>query len=509
MPQHRRTGGANSKMKKYPRIIDYLQKTNKPVYELIDSVAMHGSLSPRRGGGITFLVPDKKLIAEINKVLESSEPEVATDIISSLIITDYLGSTQDFKNKQSNIPTLIGKKLVVKSVSAKDVELEGGGKLTLDAKFQPFDRSGNAKRGNMAVWNLSGKVDYEKAPAIDHSSKPAVSGSGHKSGKFRGGAQHSNIDLKIQEIIRKELEQVQSRPIYEKRESCMLNAVVNKLREWGKEDCRYKCAMELIPGHPIPAFQMLFCNRLIFSVEDLGEIDDSNGVGQNVSALQDMLEEFHQSAETAERAKNLQKFREEFIHSKFDPKKFKEIYNKLETDNKLVYNSVTYVENFYHKELFEKFKSHRGLKALIDQYYLQAFQRIEEMNGQSENPQEQCTILRDFLHDVGTVYKNFTRVTRNMFTDPDDFQVRGSIILEVYKNFLDNYAFCMPYKVSRSGSYAYTGRGEDDEEESQIEGEIADKKPELTDECIEQLKNYLKAHDGKFPAELGDVLGEQ
>ena len=87
MPRHTGRGGTKS-MKKYPRIIDYLQNHYKKVYDLIDDAGMHASLTPRRGGSITFLIPDDKLIAKIRKTLESDDPEKATDMILSLILKD-------------------------------------------------------------------------------------------------------------------------------------------------------------------------------------------------------------------------------------------------------------------------------------------------------------------------------------------------------------------------------------------------------------------------------------
>jgi hypothetical protein len=81
-------GAGNKKMIKYPRILDYLEAHYKDVWDLFEDLAMHSSLTPRRGGGITFLIPDKKYIDNIKKIIESENPEPATDMLSSLILQD-------------------------------------------------------------------------------------------------------------------------------------------------------------------------------------------------------------------------------------------------------------------------------------------------------------------------------------------------------------------------------------------------------------------------------------
>ena len=95
-------GAGNKKMKKFPRIIDYLEAHHKDIYDLIDDLAMHGALTPKRGGSITFLIPDKKYIAKIRKSIESDKPEEATDMIGSLILLDLFETANDFAEKQDD-----------------------------------------------------------------------------------------------------------------------------------------------------------------------------------------------------------------------------------------------------------------------------------------------------------------------------------------------------------------------------------------------------------------------
>jgi hypothetical protein len=494
-------------MKKYPRIIDYLQRHQKPVYELIDSVAMHGSLTPRRGGGITFLIPDKKLITKINKVLESDEPEKATDIISSLIITDCLNSTQDFKNKQQNIPTLIGKKLVVKSVSAKDVELEGGGKLTVNAKFQPFERSGNARRGNMAVWDLSGEVDYENAPATEFGDGPAtIGGSSHLK---RGGGSDTHLDNQIRQVIERERQLIGSRQIDDIRSSAMLSAVVNKLEEWkSSDDCKFKCAMELIPGHPIPAFFLIFCNRKIFPAGEIGNIDFTSGEN-DPSRLQTMIVEHRKDSEKKLNA--ISEIRENFVTSKFAPREFKKMYDTLQSKNTLEYKNSK-IENFYHDDLFQKIKSVPNLKCAIDQFCMQSYTIMHEMSMATRNPAEQLRIFDEYVRDI-SVYNKFETIRDNLcqFLDMDKYFTDANMI-SVYKSFLRDFAFAPPSVVTADARYRYTGQGEDDDSSStgetaiDLEAEFKAEPTELSDHSKQELISYLKSHGGKLPPEFADFL---
>jgi hypothetical protein len=230
-------GGANKKMKKYARIIDYIEAHHPDVYELIDDLAMHGNLTPRRGGSITFLLPDAALVKEIKKIIESDDPETATDILSSLILLDLFEKPEDFAAKQDDIPNLLEKKLVVKSVSPSKITIDNG-ELTLDTKFHPFSRQGNAKRGNMAVWHLKGKVDYEKAPkATMKYLKGAKKGSAQLT---RGGNDdHNELHWIKKHIIDEKLLSVENnKKSSDGKIYCpVLNAVIRLLRVFGdKED---------------------------------------------------------------------------------------------------------------------------------------------------------------------------------------------------------------------------------------------------------------------------------
>ena len=187
-------GGASKKMKKYPRILDYLQAHHEAVYALFDDAGMYGSLTPRRGGNITFLMPDAGLTKDIRAVLEGANPEDATDMLSALILTELYNTTADFASSSDNVATILGKKLPIKTVSGQDVVLDNGAKVSKDKDFVPFERQGAATRGNMAVWLYKGKMwDYKKAAEASSS----VEGSGrHKRKRKRGGFMMTRDELR-------------------------------------------------------------------------------------------------------------------------------------------------------------------------------------------------------------------------------------------------------------------------------------------------------------------------
>jgi len=76
-----------------------------------------------------------------------------------LIITDYLPTVKEWRDRRDDIPNLLGKIVQVKNLNATKVELVAGS-ITPAKDYVPFDRSGRAKRGNTAVWLLKGEVPY-------------------------------------------------------------------------------------------------------------------------------------------------------------------------------------------------------------------------------------------------------------------------------------------------------------------------------------------------------------
>lgn len=245
----RMKGGKVSKgMKKFPRISDYLEVHHPDVYQLLVDSGMIGNLTPKRGVGRTFLVPDSKLVKEIRKLLDSVDdgPEKASEIIGSLIIKDYLPSPKEWKEHQDDIPNVMGKKVQIKSVNGSKVELVAG-TIEPDKKYVPFERQGNAPRGNTAVWKLSGHVPHD-AKVPDATGKYTRPGA-PKSGSFEF-SKDENINLmELTRRIISDLESGKEQP-FEEALAGLLDTCV------GDQLCKTWICMNLAHGPAAAYFQV-------------------------------------------------------------------------------------------------------------------------------------------------------------------------------------------------------------------------------------------------------------
>jgi hypothetical protein len=262
------TGG--KKMKKYPRILDYLEAHHPDVWSVIDDLAMHGSLTPRRGGAITFLLPDAKYIDEIRKVMASDNPEKATDIISSLILTDLFESPKDFSERRDDVPNLLGNRLLIKGVSTGKVSIDDGF-LVPDPDFKPFERQGQAKRGNMSVWLLSGCVNLN-TPKTNVKSVRVAKKNPPAPPKQNGQSDESFIADLVAQVEKDKIVCVakQMKSNDGKMKCPMLDAVCRVLCYFeSSEHEEYKKARSIITHHPLIDFYLLFQNPDVFTPSSL------------------------------------------------------------------------------------------------------------------------------------------------------------------------------------------------------------------------------------------------
>lgn len=183
----RQGGLVNKKMTKFATMSDYLEAHHPKVYELFTYLGMQGALTPRRGGGLTLLIPDSKTVADLHKQIESDDAEKASDMLSGMVIQDNLGSEKDWAEKQDDIPTLLGKRVPVKSVSAGKVVLDGGAELTLDKSAKFLSRVGRKTRDPMSVWLVKGSFDPTSAPDATYKYVNEGGKSKSKGGKKTGG----------------------------------------------------------------------------------------------------------------------------------------------------------------------------------------------------------------------------------------------------------------------------------------------------------------------------------
>lgn len=145
-------GGAVSK---HCSILNYLRHADNELYELIQDLCIGRMFVPRRGSpGLTFLRPNKTLLAKIKKEAEGDNPENAISMLQSMILLDYLPNISDFDDKKDDIPNFLRKKLSIKKVGSSDVTLTNDSTIKVDKDFMV-----RADRSNIAVYILDGEPD--------------------------------------------------------------------------------------------------------------------------------------------------------------------------------------------------------------------------------------------------------------------------------------------------------------------------------------------------------------
>jgi hypothetical protein len=484
----KKTGAAAASagsMKKFPRITDYLQTRHKPVYEIIENLAMHGSLSPRRGGGVTFLLPDAALIKKLDKMLSSDNPEEATDIISSMIIPMYLKNLNDFVANKDNIPTLIGKRLVVlPASSSREVKLEGGATVTEQAgkdKFVPFASVGPATRGNMAVYVLSGEVDYKKAPEAGFSRNRGkenkdVEGGAAKKRRKRGGAEGANqqeVDDFVQEVVRREHASIRDCAPGQKRESPMLRAVVLQLEKWKSDSpANFEKAKAILSLHPIISFFLIYKNRLYFPWGELNVFayDKLSGRPGAVQELASYMDEkvgdsaiLNSPREVKEAVSDL---KSRLGTSVALPGKIREVYANIDSSNK-----IGRISNVYPASVHNLFSAHPGLHQLIDEFRHYMYRAIKNMNGCKDSDAE-ASQFNELVVGVNC-FRSLVHPEKTIMDIKDELDPKS--VTQIQEPFVQGYMLFVPCaKHDLKSEYAYTGGDDDDEEGADPEAELAE-----------------------------------
>jgi len=198
-----------STKRSYARVLDYLEKKHKPVYKLYSELGMQSSLTPKKGAGLTFLLPSKEMVAALNEQIENGDAEEVTDILSGLIVQDYLCDATDWAEKQDDCPTLLGTRVPVQAVSAGKVTLKGGAELTLDTHARFLKRVGTKERDPMCVWKVHGTFDVRAGGAAAYK-YVGTSGRPKKTVKKVRGGLATEIANRAKDYLRK-VESVASR----------------------------------------------------------------------------------------------------------------------------------------------------------------------------------------------------------------------------------------------------------------------------------------------------------
>jgi hypothetical protein len=525
-------GGKKDKMKKFARILDYLEVKQPALWEIIDDLAMHGALTPRRGGSITFLVPDSTYIKEIKKITESNDPESAVDIINSLVLTDLFEKTDDFAAKKDDIPTLLGTRLLIKSITPSKIMIEDG-ELAIDAAFKPFSRHGAAKRGNMAVWNLKGKVKYEGAPktTFKYAPKPGDK----KKGPIRGaGGDHCKDELQCikSRIIKEKIEAMSSnkRGLDGGKYCPMLNAVTRLLRVYSNETDssyhdEYRKARCILTINPVIDFYLLYFNPLVFSESRLLEAYKKGiDCGENVNTYKNLYQLHSHPAFQSDSAALMNEegvksvnaareiLRNDIIMNKNSAKKICDIYKKVDAEN-----AIENISNVYPASLATIFKSNPGLHLLIDEFCHLTYCALMDITALPEdNYTAKANAMMDLTRLIYEAYGKLDNpAKKTRLNDPSSYGLNldAGAIQQCIKTFWQTFGLHVTPSSDVYDMRIKVGSNESDEPYSNemidVDGyfndclDTFDNSPvNLSDSTLAEMRAYMNANAGKMPAEL-------
>lgn len=164
----------------YCNLLKFIEDKNKSLYNVIDELCVQPLFFKprRRTPGMTFLMPDSKLTAELESLM-AKDASKAFSLLRSLLIADNLVSANDFKASMNNIPTYNGKKLLVREVKGAEVLL---GK---SAKAKAVELKMRSDRDNVHVFELSGSLEVESDADAEPANERKVKGGADLNAKTR------------------------------------------------------------------------------------------------------------------------------------------------------------------------------------------------------------------------------------------------------------------------------------------------------------------------------------
>jgi|GEM_PF-6935318 len=516
--------GSGNDMQKYPRIIDYLEDKHEKVAKLFNRTAMHGSLLPKRSGAITFLRPDTKYIEKIEKAIKSKNPEEATDMLSSLILPDLYEKPSDFSERQDDIPNLLGRKIIFKGVSGNKVMIDDG-ELELDTDFKPFERQGNSQRGNLAVWKLKGEVKYKDAPKSTYKyAKPF----GKKAPKVEGGCEHK-LGMIVDKIVQDEILAVANgTPGEGGYKSPMLNAVTRILRVLESNSNfteEYLKARSLLTKHPVIDFYLLFQAFDIFSPT---QIFEAYQMGTDINNNVTTVSEFFSKTVSSDPAGVLNSEElSKIIQASFDLRedvqsriiklneKIIQAYKESDETNKLVYEGKVYYDGpVYPAVLASIFRANPGMHLALDEHKFMIYRCIRKIRSSTPNwdkgRKDRAEAYLELFNNLKCIGKLGNPKMSMIFRprlDINDVYQSNEFWREFGLHFptsnRDEFSGEASDRVIRGGNESLDLYSK---EIINVNGEIADELQgydnsdiSLSENTVNELKAYLKAHDGKYP----------
>jgi len=152
-------------LKKFCRLTRYIEQIDPQLYNAIDDLCIGHYFKPsKESSGVTFLYPVEKAYRQrIINAAYSTDPDIAVNMLKSLIIRGFYESTEDFNEDVIN---LLNQRIEVQDVTESQVKLTNGLTLKKDNKFIPM-----SYRENMAVFELHGKGEIPLNGEVSSSRK--------------------------------------------------------------------------------------------------------------------------------------------------------------------------------------------------------------------------------------------------------------------------------------------------------------------------------------------------
>ena len=497
----RTRGGASKKQTKFPRISSYLETHENEVYQLFEDSGTTHFLTPTRNQtGKTLMLPDAKLIKKIRNQIDSDNPEVATDMLMSLTIPLPLKTPEDWERMKKDIPTAYGNKIIFKSQDGKKVFVEGG-ELTLDTKFQPLERIGKSKRGDVFIWKLKGEIDYENAP------QATMEFGGEISRDYK-----EEITTFINDSLKKEIDQIKDG---DKNNSHILNIVCNFIAHIKRlEDQKLLTFVkESVCPEPLISFFMIFGSH---SLDDKTMFDSrflcdvlprlNGAVDKPVDYLMKFCTD-HSDLRDAGlwfgNQKEVARVRAIIANNKLDNININntathiiKIYDDLDTKN-----TLGNLSNVLPQYLFEKYKKNPGLHLRRDEarYLLHSFyQNVHTVPHvrylQVPEMEEMVRCVKQIYGSNYEIDSEKRHIFRAIVSKMSDLDKLSNNSIKVLEEFLESSFLFIPCYTGKVDIY---GGDEDTENlEHRMANNIYDKYEnndfKLSDQSLVELRNYAE-----------------
>lgn len=171
---------SDRKLKKFCRIMPWLQDQDPDLAGAIQDLCMEGQLSSRFGG-VTFLYPAAPVRKKIVEATYGTDPEAAIDMVRAHIIPRCLTAPSDFTAEKlaSKLDIEVG----VESAAAGKVKLAGGAVLKPAKGFTPL------RNDKICVWEVDSGAVPTEGPEFKMARKPKTSGFVGGGGASRPGQQ--------------------------------------------------------------------------------------------------------------------------------------------------------------------------------------------------------------------------------------------------------------------------------------------------------------------------------